>query len=125
MRQSIKGSLLSGLVYPGTGQLALGCIYCGAIFLFLTTTGLVVLIYRIAKRIYLILDQLMPMLARDGLDFRKIVELSGQTSYPTWNIEVISLTVVLCCWMISIFHAYYFGKKQDKLEDRRQMKRNT
>jgi hypothetical protein len=117
MRQSTKGILLSGLIYPGAGQFALDRFYAGTAFLVLTTIGLVVLIFRIAKRIYLVLDQLMPMLANDGFDFHRIVELSSQTSYPTWSVEILSLALVLCCWMISIFHAYLLGKKQDKSKD--------
>jgi len=114
MNQSTKAALLSGLVYPGLGQLALGRIYSGTTFIALSTIGFVVLIYRLSKRVYLILDQIIPMLAEDALDFRKIMELSSQTSYSGWNVETLALLLVICCWLVSVVHAYYLGKRLDR-----------
>ena len=116
MKQSTKGVLLSGLVYPGLGQLFLGRIYSGAALMVLTTIGFLVIIYRIIKRVYLMIDQLLPMLAQNAVDFRKIMELAARTSYAGWNVESISLMVVFCCWAVSIVHAYLSGKHLDRLQ---------
>jgi TM2 domain-containing membrane protein YozV len=45
MKESTKGVLLSGLVYPGLGQLILGRITTGIIFILLTTTGFFIFIH--------------------------------------------------------------------------------
>jgi TM2 domain-containing membrane protein YozV len=46
MKKSIKGVLLSGLVYPGLGQFILGHITTGIIFILLTTAGFFIFICR-------------------------------------------------------------------------------
>jgi hypothetical protein len=39
MKNSTKGMLLSGLIYPGLGQLILGHVFSGIIFVLLATIG--------------------------------------------------------------------------------------
>ena len=113
MKHSIKGALLSGLVYPGSGQLILGRIFTGVTLVILTTIGLGVLIYRIARRLYRILDQVLPMLAKDDLDFSIIIDSMDQSRYSSWNVELISFVLVLICWVCAAVHAYVVGKGID------------
>jgi len=113
MKQSIKGALLSGLVYPGSGQLILGRIFAGGTFIILTTAGFGVLIYRIAKRLYLTLDRVLPVLANDDIDFSKIIDLMAQSPYSSWNVELFSLGLVVICWVFAAVHAYVVGKQID------------
>ena len=113
MKQSIKGALLSGLVYPGSGQLILGRIFAGGTFVILTTIGFGVLIYRIAKRLYLTLDGVLPMLANDDIDFSKIINSMDQSPYSSWNVELISSVLVVICWISAAAHAYVVGKRID------------
>ena len=116
MKQSIKGALLSGLVYPGSGQLILGRIFAGVTFVILTTIGFGVLIYRIAKRVHRILDQVLPMLAKDDLDFSKIIDSMDQSPYSSWDVELISSVLVVICWVCAAVHAYFVGKRIDNQE---------
>ena len=113
MKQSIKGAILSGLVYPGSGQLILGRIFAGVTFVILTSIGFCVLIFRIAKRVHRILDQVLPMLAKDDLDFSKIIDSMDQSSYSSWDVELISSALVIICWSSAIVHAYVVGKRID------------
>ena len=113
MKASIKGALLSGLVYPGSGQLILGRIFSGGTFIVLTTIGFAVLIYRIARRLYLIIDQVLPMLAGDDIDFSKIIDSMDQAPYSSWNVEMISFVLVIICWLFAAVHAYIVGKRID------------
>jgi hypothetical protein len=116
MKPSIKGALLSGLVYPGSGQLILGRIFAGGTFIVLTTIGFGVLIYRIAERLFRILDQVLPMLAEDDLDFSKIIDSMDQSSYSSWDVELISFVWVVICWVSAAVHAYVAGKRIDNRE---------
>ena len=116
MKQSIKGALLSGLVYPGSGQLILGRILAGGTFIVLTTIGFGVLIYRIAKRLYLILDRVLPMLVRDDLDFSKLIDSMDQSTYSSWDVELVSFILVVICWVAAAVHAYVVGKQIDNQE---------
>ena len=115
MRESIKGVFLSTLIYPGAGQLAMGSIFTGAVFILLTTAGLLLIIYRITKRIYHSIDQILSTLANGALSVSSFIELISQAPYASWQIEVISLIVVFSCWVVSILHAYLIGRRIDRL----------
>jgi hypothetical protein len=113
MKRSTKGVLLSGLVYPGLGQWSLGRVYLGAAIMVLTTAGMGIIIYRIVKRVYLAIDQILPLMAKGTLDFDMIMEAIGHTSFSSWDVETISVVVVIGCWAVSIVHAYFLGRKLD------------
>jgi hypothetical protein len=66
MKESTKGVLLSGLVYPGLGQFVLEAKFSGVLFAILTTAGLLVIFYRLTVRIYHALD---PILSRPRSNF--------------------------------------------------------
>ncbi|UCG05809.1 MAG: hypothetical protein JSV83_18145 [Desulfobacterales bacterium] len=117
MRQAIKAALLSGLVYPGSGQLILGHIFSGVSFIGLITVGFGILIYRIARRVCLIIDQVLPMLAKDAVDFKKIIASMDQAAYSSWDVELISIILVVSCWIAATLHAYFVGKRLDQQED--------
>ena len=113
MKQSTKGVLLSGLVYPGVGQLTLGHVAAGIALICLTTAALIVLIYRIVHRAFHVIDQLLPLLADNKLDVTTINEKLSRDSAAGWGLETISLIVIAGCWLGAIGHAYYVGKKID------------
>jgi hypothetical protein len=114
MKESTKGAFLSGLVYPGLGQMVLGSIFTGAFFILSTTAGFLVVIYRLTKRIYQAIDQILPMLASDTFNVNKFIETVSRSSYDSWRVEGVSLILVLGCWFASIGHAYMLGRKLDR-----------
>lgn len=114
MEQATKGAFLSGLCYPGTGQLFFGRIYLGFGIIIVSTIVLVVFIYRIAIRIHRSIDPLVDMLANQSLTFQKIKLSLSQTGYSDWDLELISLIVFVFCWVVSTVHAYYLGKNTER-----------
>lgn len=116
MKQAAKGAILSGLIYPGTGQLFFGRMLSGLAFIVLVTVGLGVLIYRIAMRIYLGMDQMLLMQDNNSLNFQKFKYFLNHAGYSSWDVELISLVAVVCCWISSIAHAYFVGKHLDQPE---------
>ena len=114
MKESTKGALLSALVYPGLGQLVLGSKITGVGFAIITSAGLLVIIYRITKRIYQSMDLILPMLTGKIGDIRKVLDLINQSTYPDWSGELISLTVIVICWLAAIMHAYWVGCRLDR-----------
>ncbi len=118
MKQSTKGVFLSGLCYPGTGQIFFGRIYLGLGIITVSTIALVVFIYRITIRIYRSIDPLVEMLITKSLTFQKIMILFSQTGYAGWDLELISLIVFVFCWVASSVHAYYLGKNASRSEHR-------
>ena len=113
MKPSTKGAFLSGLVYPGAGQMYLGRIFSGLACISLVTIGLGVFIYRVAKRIYFAIDPAIPMWENNTLSFQKFIKLIDQAEYANWNLELICLGVVVFCWIASVVHAYFLGKHLD------------
>ena len=114
MKNSTKGVLLSGLIYPGLGQLIIGHLFSGIIFMLLATTGFCILLYRIMQRTAHSIDQILPLLADKKLDMQTLIELLNRDFDPGWRLENISLIVIAACWLVAIGHAYFVGKKIDR-----------
>ena len=113
MKASIRGMLLSGLVYPGLGQLILGRMTSGIILVLLATVTFVVLIYRVIERVYRLMDQILPLLADNALNATTLKELLGSDDAGGWGVEKICLIGFVVCWLVAIGHAYFVGKKID------------
>ena len=113
MKASTRGMLLSGLVYPGLGQLILGRMASGIILVLLATVTFVVLIYRIVERVYRLMDQILPLLADNALDMATLKALLTRDGAGGWGVEKICLIGFVGCWLIAIGHAYFVGKNID------------
>ena len=118
MKESTRGALFSGLVFPGLGQLVLGRVFSGIFLMLLTTAGLFVLIYRIIQRAARGIDEILPLLANNELDFNTLKELLARESAGGWGAETISLIGLAGCWLAAIVHAYFVGKKTDSSRQR-------
>ena len=113
MKASTRGMLLSGLVYPGVGQLLAGHKRSGLIFVLGTSAGLIVLFYRLMQRAYRIMEQALPRVADGSLDLQTIKQLVAHRSTGGWGIENFCLVGIIGCWLAAIVHAYFVGKKID------------
>ena len=114
MKNTTKGMLLSGLIYPGLGQLILGHIFSGIIFVLLATGGFSILLYRIIQRTARVIDQILPLLADKKMDVHTLIELLNRDFRGGWRLENISLIGIVGCWLVAIGHAYFVGKKIDR-----------
>ena len=114
MKASTRGMLLSGLVYPGLGQLILGRMTSGVILVVIATVTLVALIYRFVQRVYGLVDRILPLLAENALDIAKLKEMLAQDGAGGWGLEKFCLIGLVGCWLIAIGHAYFVGKKIDR-----------
>jgi uncharacterized membrane protein YccF (DUF307 family) len=113
MKASTRGMLLSGLVYPGLGQLLSGHKRSGLFFVLGTSAGLIVLLYRLMRRAYRIMEQAIPGLVNETLDLKTLKELIAGSSTTGWGVENICLIIIVGCWLAAIAHAYFVGKKID------------
>jgi hypothetical protein len=114
MKNSTKGMLLSGLVYPGLGQLVLGYVFPGIIFVLLATTGFSILLYCMMQRLWRVIDQILPLLADRKLDVHTLIELLNRDFAGGWGLENISVIGIVGCWLFAVGHAYFAGKKIDR-----------
>jgi hypothetical protein len=112
MKNSLKGALLSGLVFPGLGQLVLKRYRSGISLMLIVLAGLVVIIRITMEQAYVILDKIE---AQGGTpDMEAITQAAAQAATPS-DSRIINLVVLLMvlCWLIGTVHAYRVGKRMD------------
>ena len=113
MKQNVKGMLLSGLVFPGLGQISMGKRTMGYVMVILTMAGMVGLTYGLTQRIPPLVEQVVLDMG-DQVDFSRIVDLSMQAvSTQQWWLEKICANLLLLCWVGSIIHAGVVGRRRD------------
>jgi len=112
MKKSIKGAFLSGLVFPGLGQIVLRHYKSGIAFVLITLAALVLIIMKAVQQALIIVEKIESM---DGaIDMSTISNAAVQAT--TTNDSLIfnlALLVIALCWIISIVDAYKTGKKMD------------
>jgi hypothetical protein len=86
--------------------MVLGLKFSGILFAVSTTTGLLVIIYRLTIRIYHALAPILSSLADDTLNWSKLIEIVNLSPYDSWRVEGISLVFLLSCWAVAGVHAH-------------------
>lgn len=115
MKPSTKGAILSGLGFPGVGQILLGRKWEGTGFIIVTSVAILAVLYSAVQRIPLILEKLIPEMERGNLTLAMIFKETHRiTAMGGTALEQISLWTILFCWALSLAHAYLVGRK---LED--------
>ena len=115
MKPSTKGAILSGLGFPGVGQILLGRKWEGACFIIVTSAAILAILYSAVQRIPLILEKLIPEMERGTLSLGMIFKETHRiTAMGGSALEQISLWTILFCWALSLVRAYLAGRK---LED--------
>ena len=112
MKKSIKGAFLSGLVFPGVGQIVSRHYKSGIAFVLTTLAGLVLIIMKAVQQALIVVEKIESM---DGpIDMSTISNTAIQvtTTYDSL-IPNLALLVIALCWIISIVDAYRIGKKMD------------
>lgn len=114
MKPSTKGAILSGLGFPGVGQILLGRKWEGAGFIIVTSAAILAILYSAFQRIPLILEKLIPEMERGTLTLAMIFKETHRiTAMGGTALEQISLWTILFCWALSLTHAYLVGRKME------------
>jgi len=113
MSQAMKGTLLSALVFPGAGQLALRSYVRGFTLLAIVTVSLVLIIVGVMVEAEAVLAEVQ---SRGGvLDLTEITRLSeaavsssdhALVGYAGW--------AILVCWVVGIVDAWRTGRRLDR-----------
>jgi hypothetical protein len=112
MKNSLKGALLSGLVFPGLGQLVLKHYRRGFSLMLIVMAGLFVIIKITVGQAYAILEKIE---AEGGTpDMETVTQAAAQAATPSDSliINLVTLLIVLC-WLVGIIDAYRIGKRRD------------
>ncbi|MCF6290923.1 MAG: hypothetical protein L3J03_08020 [Desulfobacterales bacterium] len=113
MNQKMKGALLSGLVFPGLGQIFLGRKLLGVALIGLTAAGIAGIVAGLMQRLPLIIDLLQKELQQGTLDSARILAISNQAAASgTTALENIGMILLVSCWAASIVHALVAGTRR-------------
>ncbi len=110
---AVKGVLLSGLVFPGAGQLALKHKAKGMGFILITLGGLVLLGVPVVRTIQAVLAQINSSQGRDELEqlvaVMEVIRNGLASPLLLWGIVILSLV-----WIAGTVDAFLLGQKMDK-----------
>ncbi len=112
MKRSLKGVLLSGLVFPGLGQVALDVRKRGWLLILTAVFCLGVIVVSAVRKALVILETL----AEEGkpLDIQSISEAATRASTTSGTVIFnLFFLILILCWLFSIVDAYRIGVRQD------------
>lgn len=106
MKPSLKAALLSGLVLPGLGQITVGRKKLGVGIIALTLLGAAGLIWGLARKIPLLVQQVILAMEQGTMTYAGIYDLSLQAVRNNdWWLERAGIYLMVGCWLFSIGHA--------------------
>jgi hypothetical protein len=108
----MKGVLLSGLVFPGLGQIALKRYQRGVVFVLATVAGLVVIVINATRAAWKILETIEAEggVIDEAAMSRAIAEATAWSGNLAFNLFLLAVTL---CWIYAAVDAYRIGKQQD------------
>jgi hypothetical protein len=114
MKKTIKAALLSGLVFPGFGQLTLKRYKRGILIILLVCIAVLIIAGMATHTAYEILKK---ELQYGIVDFSRLLDLAHHYSKGKNPYYYACITLIICCWAYSIIDALIFGdRKTDKTE---------
>lgn len=114
MKRSLKGALLSALVFPGAGQLWLKRYLRGTAFALSVSASLAVIILKAVHQALAILERAET--EGGALDMAAITDAATRAaagSGPGSNLALIALVVL---WVAAVVDAYLVGRRLDLAE---------
>jgi TM2 domain-containing membrane protein YozV len=91
MKKSIKGALLSGLVFPGLGQIVLRRYKSGIAFVLITLAGLVLIIMKAVQQALIVVEKIESM---DGSINMSTISNAAIQVTTTYDRHVFILTLL-------------------------------
>ena len=112
MKNSLKGAFLSGLIFPGLGQIILKHYKRGTVIMLTVLVGMSVFI---VKAVQHALDILEKIESQGGaISMSTISNAATQASATSGNLTFnIVLLLVILCWIMGVVDAYRIGKIKD------------
>ena len=113
MKKSLKGALLSGLLFPGVGQFWLKHRVRGMALIIAVSGSLVVIVTKVVQQALALLDKIES--EGGAVDLVAIANSAHASSYGDSAIQCATL-VLIVSWIVSIIDAYLLGRKMDLLD---------
>ena len=110
MNQSTKAALLSGLIFPGVGQISVGYIKRGWFIIAAVCVYLYLIITEIIHNMYSAIEK---MQEKDAvMDAEAISKMTSDIMSFSANTYLnVVLVLLIVTWVVSVVDAYLLGKK--------------
>ena len=115
MKTATKAALLSGLVFPGTGQIYLKRARGGLTIMALACSGIAIIVWMTIVRMLAALEQIQNQLNQVDMATISNVVLEFSANHSSVYYKPI-LLFIACCWIFSIIDAYRTGKEKELSE---------
>jgi hypothetical protein len=112
MNQSLKGAVLSGLIFPGLGQIVFKHFLRGAAIMLTVLVSMAVIVVKAVQQALAILEKI----EREGgvIDIETLSTAVNQASTNFGDISLaFFLLLIIACWIIGTVDAYRIGRKKD------------
>jgi len=115
MSKSLRAALLSGLVFPGLGQIVLKHYTRGIVLMLTVLACLSVVAVKAVQQALAILEQIQ---SGDGTVSISTILTAAHQASTTSDDSIINLVLLfmVLCWGVGIVDAYRIGKKMDAKE---------
>ena len=112
MNNSLKGAFLSGLVFPGLGQVVLKHYKRGVVIMLTVLVSLSVIVIEAVQKAFTILEKIE---SEGGtIDMNTISNAATQASTTSDSlIFSFALLLIIFCWIIGVVDAFRIGRKKD------------
>ena len=114
MKNSLKGVFLSGLVFPGLGQIVLKQYKKGVVLIFTVLASILVILTKALQQA----SEIMETLESSGNPIDMVTISDAATRAVTaYNSPIYRFIfyLIIFCWIIGIIDAYNSGRKKDLL----------
>ncbi len=113
MKKSLKGALISGLVFPGLGQVILKGYKRGALLILMISVAMLIFILKAVEQAFIILENVES--AGGALDMNALLNAAAEASTSPANSAMnYALSFIFLCWLYSIIDAFLLGRRRDR-----------
>ena len=112
MNNSLKGAFLSGLVFPGLGQVILKHYKRGAVLMLAVSASMLVILIKALQQAFAIMEMIESEGSVINLSTISNAATQAATTFESPIFKFLLLLIIFC-WIIGIVDAYRIGRKKD------------
>jgi len=112
MNNSLKGALLSGVVFPGLGQIILKHYKRGIALMLTVLASLLVIVVKAVQQALTILEKINSEGGTINMSTISNIATQASTTFDSLIFNFVLLLMIFC-WVIGVVDAYIIGKKKD------------
>jgi TM2 domain-containing membrane protein YozV len=112
MNNSLKGAFLSGVVFPGLGQIILKHYKRGIALMLTVLASLLVIVVKAVQQALTILEKINFEGGVINMSTISNIATKASTTFDSLIFNFVLLLMIFC-WVIGVVDAYIIGKKKD------------